>query len=314
VLYECLSGRRPFAGDSPVAVALAHLRDDPPPLPESVPAPMRGLVEQAMAKDPAARPVTAGAFASALRMGGTAAAGGAAGGAAAGLAAAGAPAGESPTQVMPGAPGPSTAPLTPVAQGVDRPRHRRGWWPILAASAAVLAIAVLAFAVAGNDPPVDATSDDVTPTENVGQGQPGSPDATGSDGGPASTAPPETTAPTSEPPTSAPSSTGPGPQGGVVDPDDYIGADAKEAEEELEAHGLDVTKETVDGEGEKDTVADVSPVGSLPPDAEVTLFVWRGEEGNGDKGPDDKPGPDGKGPDDKPDPDDKGSDDKGPND
>ena len=55
VAYECLTGARPFPGDSPVAVAIAHLREPPPPLPETVPAPVRALVERAMAKDPADR-------------------------------------------------------------------------------------------------------------------------------------------------------------------------------------------------------------------------------------------------------------------
>jgi eukaryotic-like serine/threonine-protein kinase len=55
VAYECLAGRRPFEGDSPVQVALQHIQDMPPPLPPTVPDDVRRLVEQAMAKDPAAR-------------------------------------------------------------------------------------------------------------------------------------------------------------------------------------------------------------------------------------------------------------------
>ncbi|MCA1712524.1 MAG: protein kinase [Actinobacteria bacterium] len=62
VAYECLSGRRPFPGDNAVAVALAHLRDEPPPLPPHVPGPVRDLVLRALAKDPKQRPVHAGDF------------------------------------------------------------------------------------------------------------------------------------------------------------------------------------------------------------------------------------------------------------
>ena len=55
VAYECLSGRRPFDGESAVQVALMQIRDAPAPLPPDVPAQVRGLVERAMAKDPAQR-------------------------------------------------------------------------------------------------------------------------------------------------------------------------------------------------------------------------------------------------------------------
>src|SRR6266540_6932481 len=63
VAYECLAGRRPFTGEHPVALALAHRRHAPPPLPSDVPEPVRALVEMAMAKDPAARPANASVLA-----------------------------------------------------------------------------------------------------------------------------------------------------------------------------------------------------------------------------------------------------------
>src|SRR6266545_2519499 len=56
VAYECLAGRRPFTAENPVALALAHQRHPPPPLPPDVPKPVRALVEQAMAKDARTRP------------------------------------------------------------------------------------------------------------------------------------------------------------------------------------------------------------------------------------------------------------------
>ncbi|MCW2679186.1 MAG: Serine/threonine protein kinase [Frankiales bacterium] len=55
VAYECLSGRRPFPGDNPVVVALAHLQAEVPPLRSSIPEPVCELVMRALAKDPADR-------------------------------------------------------------------------------------------------------------------------------------------------------------------------------------------------------------------------------------------------------------------
>jgi serine/threonine protein kinase len=62
VAYECLAGRRPFTGEHPMAVALAHLLDPPPPLPEDVPVVVRGLVAQALAKQLTRRPPDASRF------------------------------------------------------------------------------------------------------------------------------------------------------------------------------------------------------------------------------------------------------------
>jgi serine/threonine protein kinase len=63
VAYECLAGWRPFDGDNQVAVATAHLQDEPPPLPATIPGPVRAVVMQAMAKNPAERPQGANALA-----------------------------------------------------------------------------------------------------------------------------------------------------------------------------------------------------------------------------------------------------------
>jgi len=59
VAYECLTGQAPFGGES-LAVALAHLQQAIPPLPPSVPAAVAALVTELTAKDPAARPPSAG--------------------------------------------------------------------------------------------------------------------------------------------------------------------------------------------------------------------------------------------------------------
>ncbi|MEO7979440.1 MAG: serine/threonine-protein kinase [Sporichthyaceae bacterium] len=60
VAYECLTGRRPFDGDTPVSVALAQVSQEPPALPGDLPEPVRGLVMRMLAKDPVARPASAG--------------------------------------------------------------------------------------------------------------------------------------------------------------------------------------------------------------------------------------------------------------
>ena len=66
VAYECLAGRRPFAADHPVAVAMQQVREPPPPLPPDVPPPVAGLVMQMLAKDPTRRFVDGAALARAV--------------------------------------------------------------------------------------------------------------------------------------------------------------------------------------------------------------------------------------------------------
>jgi serine/threonine-protein kinase len=55
VAFECLAGRRPFDGNSPIAVATAHVQQPPPPLPPDVPPPVAALVTRMLSKDPAQR-------------------------------------------------------------------------------------------------------------------------------------------------------------------------------------------------------------------------------------------------------------------
>jgi eukaryotic-like serine/threonine-protein kinase len=76
VAYECLTGRRPFDGNTPVSVALAQVKEEPPALPAGIAAPVAALVMQMLAKDPADRPASAGELgreALALRAAGVAA-------------------------------------------------------------------------------------------------------------------------------------------------------------------------------------------------------------------------------------------------
>jgi len=66
VLHECLAGSRPFTGATLIDVARAHLEQEPPPLPSTVPDGLRIVTVAAMAKDPADRPSSAAELAAHL--------------------------------------------------------------------------------------------------------------------------------------------------------------------------------------------------------------------------------------------------------
>ena len=68
VAQEMLTGTKPFDMGTPVATALAHVNDAPPPLPEAVPADLRAIIEACMSKTPDDRPADAREVASALGM------------------------------------------------------------------------------------------------------------------------------------------------------------------------------------------------------------------------------------------------------
>lgn len=59
VAYEALAGKRPFRGESQVAIAMAQIKETPPALPSSIPEPVRRLVMSCMAKKPEGRPASA---------------------------------------------------------------------------------------------------------------------------------------------------------------------------------------------------------------------------------------------------------------
>ena len=63
VLYEVLTGQPPFSGDSPVAVAYQHVREDPPTPSEinpDIPRELDSIILKAMSKNPANRYQSAG--------------------------------------------------------------------------------------------------------------------------------------------------------------------------------------------------------------------------------------------------------------
>jgi beta-lactam-binding protein with PASTA domain len=153
VAYECLAGVRPFPGDNPLAVATAHLRSAPPPLPADVPAGVRELVLRAMDKDPARRPAGAAALgrdALALRAGLT-------GSAPTEVPAeeqvartrvlAAAPAGAASSAASPATPPPTPPPSSGLARPVPRalPPRAQNHQRAVRLAAALLAVVVLAL-------------------------------------------------------------------------------------------------------------------------------------------------------------------------
>ncbi len=59
VLYEMLAGRGPFDARTPAEHMAAHIATAPAPLPVTVPAPLRAIVEQCLCKSPSERPASA---------------------------------------------------------------------------------------------------------------------------------------------------------------------------------------------------------------------------------------------------------------
>jgi serine/threonine-protein kinase len=148
VLYEMSTGKPPFTGDSPVAVASKHVRDQPA-LPRSVnpaiPPALESIVMKAMAKSPEDRYATAEEFrADLLRFAEGRPVEAGAPAATTTMAAVGATqpvmvTGQ--TQAIPAAGG--VAGGVVAGPGRDRGRGQRGWWWALAAL--IVALAVIAF-------------------------------------------------------------------------------------------------------------------------------------------------------------------------
>jgi serine/threonine-protein kinase len=63
VAHEMFTGKRPFDRGTPIATAMSHVNEPPPPLADDVPADLRVVVEALLEKDPANRPENARAVA-----------------------------------------------------------------------------------------------------------------------------------------------------------------------------------------------------------------------------------------------------------
>lgn len=175
VAYECLAGKRPFTGESQVAIAMAQINEQPAPLPPTVAVPVQNLVMAMIAKKPDDRPASAAAVsraATALRRGDLAAAAGAVPAIAAGVAVA-----DEATQLLTAGqtsaatrllPTPASALLTEEHVEEDaRPQKKRSpWtWPLVALI--LLLLLVLGgtlFAVLSNQKSPDANPSSSTPS------------------------------------------------------------------------------------------------------------------------------------------------------
>ncbi|MGZ4592376.1 MAG: protein kinase domain-containing protein [Actinomycetes bacterium] len=273
VAYECLSGRRPFAGDTPVSVALAQVREEPPALGLDVSPEVSDLVMRMLAKDPEQRPASAGELAEqARRLSRSAAA------AAPVAATAALPAFDDPEATQALGPRSGGGPASLGADGAERETPPRGsgaaagsrlgtdtdpgfqlpapqrtphWLPY-AAGLAVGALALLLVVRA-------CTNDATTPT--------------------AATAP--TTA------SSQPSATPTPPQEAIrVRASDYLGQPVSSARGALRTLGLHVSLRPVRASGDTavGTVTGVDPTGRLSPDVTVTLEYAQAAAGTGHTG------------------------------
>ena len=211
VAFECLAGRRPFAADTAVATALAHLREPVPDLPGSVPADLAAVVRRSLAKLPQDRFADGAALAAALRDPATAAA------------AVTPPVEHDHTQLLPGvAPGVLPAEPTPVpgpvAGHLPHPppaRRRNTLWPVLAVLALVLVAVALVVVIAqgmGSDDPGDAPTRTPRHTRSSEPtSEPPSSEPTSQPPSSQPTSEPPSSEPTSQPPSSEPTSASPTP-------------------------------------------------------------------------------------------------------
>jgi len=213
VAYEALAGRRPFTGESQVAIAMAQINETPPELPVTVSEPVRNLVYASIAKNPADRPASAAHLARAaqsLKRGDVAAAATAVPGiiGTSSLAAtAGANYGQN-TSAMTRVIDASPTDTTPIEE-----RKRNPWtWPLIGL-VSVLAVVLIATIIALLAPPDD------TPT-----GQTSSP-------------PPSSAAPSEEPEPEATTV--------ALTQDELVGLTRTQVEERLTE--LELVLEAVDG-------------------------------------------------------------------
>ncbi len=262
VAYESVAGKRPFTGESQVAIAMAQINEQPPPLPATVSEPVQKLIFAMIAKKPDERPASASAVAraaTALRRGDLAAA-------RAAVPALGAVAatddvtqlltpagGDTATLLLPagaaGAAGAAALATDEAAADPAQKKKRSRWtWPLVAL------IALLAIVLAGSLIALLTNQDQPDPGPTSGSARPSTPSA------PATSATPST------------------PSTINVDELGLAGRTCEDALAVAEQAGLtSVTCAPGDPAPTEDQVGqvyDVVPLGNVSPDDSVTLTSY----------------------------------------
>lgn len=248
VAYEALAGRRPFTGESQVAIAMAQINDTPADLPVTVAEPVRNLVMSCLAKKPEDRPASAAHLsraANSLRRGDVGAAAAAVPAVLSGTVDPGVPIDtQAATRVLP-----SAAPVGGAAgPSMTSTRQRNPWtWPLIAL------IGILLLVLAGTLIALFA--------------QP-------------STAPeePSPSPSVSEEPSPSPSpSTSPSPDMVTVNAEEYIGMTESEVRTALGDLGLAVTVQTGSPATDPNDVGrvySVDPTGTMPRGSTVNVLIY----------------------------------------
>ncbi|MBF4615890.1 serine/threonine-protein kinase [Curtobacterium sp. VKM Ac-1376] len=259
VAYEALAGRRPFTGESQVAIAMAHINEQPPALPGDIPEPVAALVISCIAKKPADRPATAANLAraaQALRRGDVAAATVAVPSLAQnGTVAFNPPQGQGNdaatallgTQAGAVAGGPGT-PRSPVTDEPEEPKKKRAWiwWVVGVVVVLAIAAGIGAYALNGNDPEPEPTKSSSTPKASRTPTQTPSPE------------------PTEETRVTVASA-------------DYQGQNAEQVANQLRGQGLQaevVAGSNATSSDQVGTVESLSPEGNLAPGTLVTIKAY----------------------------------------
>jgi len=249
VAYECLAGRRPFTGESQVAIAMAQINEAPPELPVTIAEPVRNLVYACIAKRPEDRPASTAHLAraaQALRRGNVQEAIAAVPGIAGqnGFASPTMPIGTAATRLLPASAAGIDGGLPPTSE-TPTPRRRNAWtWPLIAI-VALLAVALIAIIIvllvkpSGGGGPSNSPSHSASKTPSI---------------------------------TPSPSATS-----FNLNPNDYIGKTFDEVSAALTAMGYGVDREdgpAADSPSGNGTVSGINPYGNQPVGKTITVKVF----------------------------------------